>query len=112
MKDKLGKILIGSYTALVLAWGSSYTHNLVSNRLEDRTAIAQVDVDNEGTVIDRSRRYVAFDKDGNGEIDEIKDYRRGMVGGRTVVSLPYTLRYHEDNREFERIKQKYFSHFR
>jgi hypothetical protein len=109
MKDEtLGKIIIGSYTALVLAWGSLYTYNATNNYLEDKTAIAKVDVV-EGTAIDHSRGYVAFDKSGNGEVDEIKDYRKGMIGGRILASLPYTLRYHAGDKEFDRIKRRYFS---
>ena len=105
-------IVIGSYVTLGLAWSGLHCYNIITNRIEDKTAIAQVyDVKGEGTLIDHSYGYVAFDKTGDGKIDEIKNYRSGMVGGRTLASLPYTLRYHEGDFEFRRIKQKYFNKY-
>ncbi len=108
MKDKtLGKIVVGSFIALMLTWCGLTTHKIISNRLEDKTAVAKADAEREGNVINDSRGYVAFDKNGDGKIDEIKDYRVGLIprGG----SNPYQVRYHEGDGQFERIKQKYFS---
>ena len=112
MKDTtLGKIVIGGYLSLVLAYAGLLSNHLISNRLEDRTAVATAEVskEDEGTIIDSSRGYVAFDKSGDGKVDEIKEYRRGMAGGRSLGSVPYTLRYHQGDRKFESIKAKYFS---
>ena len=112
MKDEtIGKIVLGSWATIVLGWSGLYAHELVKNHLEDKTAVAKAEVD-EGTIIDNARSCVAFDRSGDDEIDEIKVYRRGMVGGRTLAALPYTIRYHKGEAEFERLKQKYFSYLR
>ncbi|MBI4017122.1 MAG: hypothetical protein HY363_05530 [Candidatus Aenigmarchaeota archaeon] len=115
MKDKTKRTIVGTiaggWVALGFAWSSLSMHEIVKNHLEDRTAIAWVDA-SEGDIIDHSRGYVAFDRSGDGQIDEIKVYRRGLVGCRTCFSEPYTIRYYKDSVEFERLKQKYFSNIR
>ena len=112
MKDQtLGGIIIGSYMALILSWCGLSLYNTIRNDLEDKTAVTKVDTF-EGTVIKNSRRYVAFDKSSDGEIDEIKDYSVGMIGSRMPLALPYTLKYYKGDKKFEHIKQKYFSQYK
>jgi hypothetical protein len=114
MKEQISEsIAISFYTALVLASGSAttyITYNTINNYLEDRAAIAKVNVGSEEkTLIDYSTTYVAFDKSGDGKIDEIKEYRRGVAGARPAMPFFYILRYRKgEDREFQFIMHKYF----
>lgn len=109
MKEKtLLSVVMGSYTALALSWASLNIHQIISNRIEDRDAVTKVEV-SEGSFICSIYRYVAFSKTQNGEIDEIKEYGRTMIGCRSLASLPFVNRYHKGNPKFETLRGKYFT---
>lgn len=107
--NTLENIIIGGYAFLLLAFGGLYSHQRITNYLEDKSAVVKKEV-SEGNVLNNVYQYVAFSRAGNGEIDEIKAYGYMMTGGRALASLPYTLRYHKGESGFAEMKQKLGSH--
>jgi len=102
------KAVICGYLGLVLAWAGLFTFNAVKNSLEDREAMGCAD-GRGGDIFDHPVEYVAFDRTGDGEIDEIKVYRRGLTGCRMVIPIGYTLRYNKGAPGFEQVKDEYLT---
>ncbi|MEK6825895.1 MAG: hypothetical protein AABY00_03855 [Nanoarchaeota archaeon] len=106
----LAKIISSIWVVSVIGWPVLYTQNLISHRREDRTAVAHAFPKTLGNILCSTREFVAFDRDRDGTIDEIKEYWRGMTGGRSLIALPGTSRYYSGNPSFEYILTNYFIH--
>ena len=95
-------LLIFGYIGLVLAWGGIYSWQLISNREDNKTAMAHVEVpDRNGNILNGDSNYYGFDRDGNGEIDEIKVHGRSLVSGRPPCALPYNVIVRTSDPQFE-----------
>jgi hypothetical protein len=105
-------ITIGYFVSLS-ALGPLKIYEYINNRIEDKSAIYEVDVQQRHPypIFGEPTRYLAFDTSGDGEIDEIKEYSGCAIGVSCRSFLPSSrsVKYHEEDPEFMRIMDEYFT---
>ena len=100
------KIFLYGYAAIVLAYVALSTQQLISNHRDDKSAVRVTEF--RGDLLSRSR-FLAFDRNNDGTIDEVVEEGRSLVGIRSFASLPFRNKYPRGTPQFQQLRTEYFS---